>query len=193
MQRQMIAGQHLADAVGVAVGLLAQQRMRGGDHARRAEAALQRVMLAERRLQRRQVVVVRQALDRDDLGAFGLHREHQAGAHRLAVDQHGAGAADAVLAADMGAGQPQMMAQAIGERQARLDLDLDRLAVDFEFDRHGFHTLRRRGFERALDHGAGERAAIGGAGVDIVLRIDRGGRRRLAPWRSMRLVDRAGR
>ena len=33
-----------------------------------------------------------------------LHRKHQAGAHRLAVDDHRAGAADAVLAADMGAG-----------------------------------------------------------------------------------------
>jgi hypothetical protein len=31
-----------------------------------------------------------------------------------------------------------MMAQAIGQRQPRLDFDLDRLAVDFEFYRHGF-------------------------------------------------------
>ena len=67
------------------------------------------------------------------LRAFGLHREHQAGAHRLAVDQHGAGAADAVLAADMGAGEPQLVAQAIGQRQARLDVDADLLAVDLEF------------------------------------------------------------
>ena len=50
-----IAGEHLAHALGVAVGLLAQQRVRRGDHARRAEAALQRVMLAERGLQRRQI------------------------------------------------------------------------------------------------------------------------------------------
>ena len=81
--------------------------------------------------------------------AFGLHREDQAGAHRLAVDQHGAGAADAVLAADVGAGEAKLMAQAVGERQARLDIDADLLAVDFEF---GGHVLlpRRRGFERAL-------------------------------------------
>ena len=37
----------------------------------------------------------------------GLHREHQARAHRLAVELHGARAADAVLAADVGAGQPE--------------------------------------------------------------------------------------
>ena len=70
------------------------------------------------------------------LRAFGLHREDEAGAHRLAVDQHGAGAADAVLAADVGAGQPQLVAQAVGERQARLDVDADLLAVDLEFGGH---------------------------------------------------------
>ena len=68
----------------------------------------------------------------DDLAAVGLHREHQAGAHRRAVDDHGAGAAHAVLAADMGAGQPQIVAQAIRQRQPRLDLDLDLLAVDLK-------------------------------------------------------------
>src|SRR4051812_36320565 len=42
-----VAGQHLAHAVGVAVRLFGEQRMRRGDEARRAETALQRVMLAE--------------------------------------------------------------------------------------------------------------------------------------------------
>jgi hypothetical protein len=42
--------------------------------------------------------------------AVGLHREEQAGAHRLAVEEHGAGAADAVLAADVGAGQAEVVA-----------------------------------------------------------------------------------
>ena len=49
-----IARQHLAYAGLVAIGLGAEQRMRGGDHPRRAEAALQRVMLAKRGLQGRQ-------------------------------------------------------------------------------------------------------------------------------------------
>ena len=71
------------------------------------------------------------------LAAFGLHRQHQAGAHRGAVDDDRAGAAHAVLAADMGAGEPQLMAQAIGQGQPRLDLDLDLLAVDFEAHWHG--------------------------------------------------------
>ena len=54
-----IEHQHLAHPVGVAVRLLGEQRMRRGDEARRAEAALQRVVLAEGLLQRRQVGVVR--------------------------------------------------------------------------------------------------------------------------------------
>src|SRR5256885_3470221 len=49
-----VAGQHLAHPVGVAVRLLGQQRMRHGDEASRAQAALQRVMLAQGFLQRRQ-------------------------------------------------------------------------------------------------------------------------------------------
>jgi hypothetical protein len=39
-----------------------------------------------------------------------------------------------MLAAEMGSRQPQRIAQAVREAQARLDLDLDRLSVDFEFD-----------------------------------------------------------
>ncbi len=48
---------------------------------------------------------VRQPLDGVDRAAVGLHREHEAAAHDLAVDANGAGAADAVLAADVRAGE----------------------------------------------------------------------------------------
>ena len=125
MQRQRLPDSTSRTRAGVAVRLLAQQRMGGGDHAGRAEAALQRVMLAEGFLQRREVGIVGQPFDGHDLGALGLHREHQAGAHRGAVDDDGAGAAHPVLAADMGPGQPQMVTQAVRQRQPRLDLDLD--------------------------------------------------------------------
>ena len=80
-------------------------------------------MLHEGALQRVELVAVGQPFDGADLSAVGLHREHQAGAHRLAVDQHGAGAAHAVLAADMRAGLPAILADRIGQRAARLDLD----------------------------------------------------------------------
>ena len=55
--------------------------------------------------------------------ALGLRGEHQAGAHRDAVEQHGAGAADAVLAAGMRALEVELVAQAIEQRGARLDLE----------------------------------------------------------------------
>ena len=68
------------------------------------------------------------------LPAVGLDREHQAGADRLAVEDHRAGAADAVLAADMGAGLAAVVADGIDQRLARLDADVVRAAVDGERD-----------------------------------------------------------
>ena len=96
----------------------------GGDRhqeARRAEPALQRVALAEGLLHRVQhlaaaVVVARQALDGGHLVPVDLDGEHQARAHRVAVDQHRARAADAVLAADVRAGQPEVVPQRVGQQ-----------------------------------------------------------------------------
>ena len=47
----------------------------------------------------------------------GLRREHQAGAHRGAVEDHRAGAAHAVLAADVSAREQQVVAQEIAQQQ----------------------------------------------------------------------------
>ena len=94
-------------------------------------------MGAERGLQR-----VERAVGRGErfhgfhLAAFGLHRERQAGARGDAVDQHGAGAADAVLAADMGAGGAEPLAKEIGEQRARLGLGGKLAAVERERDAH---------------------------------------------------------
>ena len=105
-------------------------------------------------------------------------REHQAGAHRDAVEQHGAGAADAVLAAGMGAGEIELVAQAIEQRGARLDLDRVHLAVDVEFNAHGLCSP-------AHGHGVGDgahgelhrdAAAVVGRGVQIDERVDIGER-----------------
>ena len=87
----------------------------------RAKAALQAVVFHERPLQRMKLVAVRQSFDGADFLPSRLHREHQAGANRLAFDEHRAGAADAVLAADMGAGLPAIVAHHIGQRPPRLD------------------------------------------------------------------------
>ena len=73
--------------------------------------------LLERLLHRTERSVgVRAALDGGDLLAVDADGEEETGPHRLAVDEHRAGAADAVLAADVGAGQPQVVAQRVGEQ-----------------------------------------------------------------------------
>ena len=63
----------------------------------------------ERLLQRAERAVGRgEPFDGLHLVPVGLHGEHDAGPRRLAVEEHRAGAADAVLAPDMRAGQPQV-------------------------------------------------------------------------------------
>ncbi len=72
--------------------------------------------------------------DRLELAAIDLRGEREAGPRQHAVDDNSAGAADAVLAADMGAGRAQLVTQEIGQQHARLGLALDRLAVEREAD-----------------------------------------------------------
>ena len=79
-------------------------------------------MVDERLLQRMQRAVRRQALDGGDLGAVLHDRERQAGIDPPPVDQHRAGAALAVIAALLGAGQVEMVAQRVEQRRPRRDL-----------------------------------------------------------------------
>src|SRR3546814_14647465 len=84
-----------------------------------------------------QLVAVRQALDRGDLGAVGLHRQQRTGLGGVAVDVDDAGAALAGVAADMGPGQAQVLAQELNEKSAGLDLARHLLAVRSEERRVG--------------------------------------------------------
>ena len=106
-------------------------------------------MIHEGLLHRMQLVAIRQPFDGADLLAIGLHGEHQAGAHRLAVDDDRAGAADAVLAADMGAGLPAILADGVSQCAPRLDADRVVAAVDGQgdgglFAHAAFSALRKR-------------------------------------------------
>ena len=56
-----------------------------------------------------------------DLGALALEREHGAGLDGDAVDMHDAGAALGGVAADMRAGEPQVLAQELHQQRARFD------------------------------------------------------------------------
>ena len=86
--------------------------------------------LLERPLDGVQAAVVgRQPLDGRHLVALRADREHQATADRFAVEQHGAGPADAVLAADVGAGQMQVVAQGVAQQAPGRHVDLPGLAA----------------------------------------------------------------
>src|SRR5439155_20957359 len=132
-----VPAQRVADLRIAGGCVVAQERDERHEDAGGAEAALQRVRFAEGGLQRVELVGGgREAFDGRQLSAVRLHREHQAGAHRLAVEQHGAGAAHAVLAADVGAGEPQVLAQEVAQEEPRLDVAPVLDPVDGHVDRH---------------------------------------------------------
>src|SRR5699024_1134562 len=56
--------------------------------------------------------------------------EHEAGTGGAAVDEHGAGPADSLFTAQVGAGEAEVVAQQVGQRQPGGDGGLHRVAVD---------------------------------------------------------------
>jgi hypothetical protein len=94
------------------------------------------VPLVKAQLDRIQLPVDLERLDRADLVPVGHGRERRARLDGLTVDQHDAGAAIRGVAAPVGAGQPDRLADVVHEQQARLDLVGDVLAVDRQGDVH---------------------------------------------------------
>ena len=76
-----------------------------------------------------QLLALGEALDRGDLGPFKPDGEQRAALHRLALDMHGAAATLRGVAADMCAGEAQILAQEIDKQCARIDVAADELAV----------------------------------------------------------------
>jgi hypothetical protein len=72
-------------------------------------------MRMKRLLHRMHLAGLGNAFDGLDDRAIGLHRERKARAHRLAVDDDGATAAFAGAAADMGAGEAEVVAQEVAQ------------------------------------------------------------------------------
>src|SRR6476620_7192510 len=97
----VIAGEMLANCVATGNAAGGQELLGADEHARRAEAALQRVPPLERGLQIGNGAGIRQSFDGFNARTIALHRKNKAAAHHLAVEPHGTGAADAVFAADM--------------------------------------------------------------------------------------------
>ena len=126
-----------------------QHAHRRADLARRAVAALERIVLDERLLQRMQLVArrpdPRSVTTSAPSCATASARQRCVAA---AVDQHRAGTALAVVAALLRAGQPELLAQEVEQRRARVDRDVVRDAVHPQLhvgDDRGVH-----GFGHAL-------------------------------------------
>ena len=100
-----------------------QQRVGVHDHARRAVAALEAAVFQERALKRAELALPGEPLDRRDLPAFDVFECRLARAERLAVRDHGAGAADPGAAAVLGAGEREVGAQHPEQRAVVLGLE----------------------------------------------------------------------
>ena len=119
-----IAAHEFADFVGALRLALGDQAGGRTDLSRRAVAALERVVIDERLLQRMQRAIRRQALDGGHFGAVLHDGEREAGIDPPPVHQHGARAALAVIATLLGAGQVEMVAQRIEQGRPRRDPEL---------------------------------------------------------------------
>ena len=105
------------------------------------------MFFAHRRLDRvERAIGIGKAFDRSHLTAIGLDGQHQAAPHGLAIDNHRAGAADAVFAAQMHAGIARVIAQEIAERFAGLDRGAFGSAIDRHFDAEGGLGLAHAAF-----------------------------------------------
>jgi hypothetical protein len=111
-------------------------------HAGRAEAALQAMMLVKALLQSTERPIRRgKSLDRGDGLAVRLYGEHQARAGAEPVDQHRTGTAHTVFASHMRAGQIDLVAKKVRQQQPRLDLTLNGLPADVKLNVREFPVL----------------------------------------------------
>jgi hypothetical protein len=94
-----------------------EQLLRPHQQSGRTETALEPVAVRERLLDRMEPALgARQRLDRLDGTAARLHGEQQARAGAPTVDEHRARTADALLAAEVRPGQPEIVSQEVGQR-----------------------------------------------------------------------------
>src|SRR2546428_558369 len=141
-----IAADRLGDLRARRVPVLIEQRLRRHEHPRRAVAALRGALFGERGLQRMKLGAAREPFDGRHVGVADRHRQREAREHRRAVDEHGARAALAELAAVLRAGEAELLTKDFEERVVRLRRDGARLAVHAEGEellRHAGRSVRR--------------------------------------------------
>ncbi len=122
--------------------MLVKKSLGGDDEARRAEAALLRVIVNECLLDGMEMGGIAQAFHGGDLRALRVDGQHRAGVHGFVVHQHGASAAGAAIADALGAGKLKLVAQGVQQGDARLKLRVELFAI---------HIERYRNFARSLN------------------------------------------
>ena len=80
-------------------------------------------------MERMQLVARRQPLDRRDVAAIGLNRKARARLDGHTIDEHGAGAALARVAAHLGPGQTTEVPNEMDQQQSGLDILLAQAAI----------------------------------------------------------------
>ncbi len=135
--------------------VVVEQRLRPHHHAGDAVAALRRLLVEKGLLHRARLAAGAEALDRRDRAAVERGDRRQAGEHRLAVDDDGAGAALAEAAAELGAVQLEIVAQHVEQRRRRIDIERMRNTVDQKGELHarGLLFLMSRTRVSRLDQG----------------------------------------
>ena len=163
-----VARERLADLLLGRRRVALQQVGRSHDHARRAVAALQPVVLPERLLERMQRALLAHSLDRLDLGAVRLDGEQRARLDRLTVEVDRARAAVGRVAADVRAGEAERFTQEVDQEQAGFDVGALLSTIDGHRDPYGTSHASPPSRELGGSYCArGERALLPGAAAVI--------------------------
>src|SRR5580704_5966695 len=125
-------GQGIADFGIGRLLLVAQERRRGHDPAVDAIGALRHFFLDVSRLQRMRLVRRAEAGERDDLAVADRRDRRDAGADRLAVEMHGAGAALGEPTTKMRIVQAEIVTQRVEQRHVVVRLYGAHLSIDVE-------------------------------------------------------------
>lgn len=104
------------------------------DHSRRAETALRAALQAEPALERVKRRAIRHSFNGRDFLVLVRDGEHQAGHLRLAINKDSAGATARIVAAALGARQPEFLTENIQEQPVRFNFRLANLTVNVKPD-----------------------------------------------------------
>ena len=119
---------------------LRKQFRRRHDLSGLAVPALRHLLLDPGHLQR-VVAVVGETLDGRDASSLDRGDGELAGLRRVTIDMHGAGAALADAAAELGAGQPKVLAE--HPEQGRIGIDIHLFALSIDPEGIACHNIKR--------------------------------------------------